>query len=66
MRRSRFPEDQTLGIVKEHGAGRSAVELCRKHGISDRTLCARTATHGGRMPSEASRLKKPEVRGGRV
>lgn len=66
MRRSRFPEDQTLGIVKEHGAGRSAAELCRKQGISDVTLCARTATHGGRMPSEASRLKKPEVQGGRV
>ncbi len=38
MRRSRFTEGQTLGILKEHEAGRSAGDLCRKHGISDQTL----------------------------
>ena len=38
MRRSRFTEGQILGILKEHDAGRSAAELCRKHGISDQTL----------------------------
>ena len=57
MRRSRFTEGQILGIVKEHEAGRSAAELCRKHGISDQTLHNWKAKYGGLKPSEASRLK---------
>ena len=32
MKRSRFHEEQVIGILKEHQAGLSAVELCRKHG----------------------------------
>ncbi len=38
MRRSRFSEEQIIGILKEHHAGLSAKELCRKHGISDATF----------------------------
>ena len=57
MRRSRFTEQQIIGILKEHDAGRSAPELCRKHGISDQTLYNWKAKYGGLTPSEASRLK---------
>ena len=38
MRRSRFSEEQIIGILKEHQAGCSATGLCRKHGISDATF----------------------------
>ena len=38
MRRSRFSEEQIIGIVKEHQAGRGVAELCRKYGISDATF----------------------------
>ena len=38
MKRSRFSEEQIIGILKEHQAGMSATELCRKYGISDATL----------------------------
>lgn len=31
----RFSEEQIIGILKEHEAGVSAKELCRKHGMSD-------------------------------
>ena len=43
MKRSRFSEEQIIGILKEHQAGLGAKELCRKHGVSDATFykCAR-------------------------
>jgi len=37
MKRSRFSEEQIIGILKEHQAGLDAKELCRKHGVSDAT-----------------------------
>ena len=38
MKRSRFSEEQIVGILKEHQVGLGAKELCRKHGISDATF----------------------------
>ena len=32
MKRSRFNEEQIIGILKEHEAGVSVADLCRKHG----------------------------------
>ena len=37
MKRSRFRDEQIIGILKEHQARLSAVELCRKYGVSDAT-----------------------------
>ena len=37
MKRSRFTEDQIIGILKEHEAGVSVADLCRKHGVSSPT-----------------------------
>lgn len=38
MKRSRFTEEQIIGILKEHQVGLGAKELCRKHGVSDATF----------------------------
>ena len=38
MKRSRYNEGQIIGILKEHQAGLSARDLCRKHGITDATF----------------------------
>lgn len=36
MRRSKFNEEQMIGILKEHDAGLSTAEICRKSGVSRR------------------------------
>ena len=60
MKRSRFSEEQIIGILKEHQAGLSAAELCRKHGISDATFYNWRSKYGGMEASEAKRLKTLE------
>lgn len=60
MKRSRFSEEQIIGILKEHQAGMSAVELCRKHGISDATFYKWRSKYGGMEVSDAKRLKSLE------
>ena len=56
MKRSRFSEEQIIGILKEHQAGLSAVELCRKHGISDATFYKWRSKYGGMEVSDARKL----------
>lgn len=57
MRKSRFSEEQIIGILKEHQVGISAAELCRKHGISDATFYKWRSKFGGMEVSDAKRLK---------
>lgn len=38
MKRSRFTEEQVIGVLKEQEAGMKTSDLCRKHGISEATF----------------------------
>lgn len=60
MKRSRYTEEQIIGILKEHRAGLPAVELCRKHGISEATLYNWRSKYGGLEVSDARRLRSLE------
>ena len=58
--RSRFTEEQIIGILKEQEAGAKTVDVCRKHGISDATFYKYKAKYGGMDVSDARKLKALE------
>ena len=60
MRKSRYTEEQIVGILKESEAGLPTAELCRKYGISEQTFYRWKAKYGGLEVSEARRLKSLE------
>ena len=60
MKRSRFTEEQIIGVLKEHQAGMSAADLCRRHGISDATFYNWRSKYGGMEVSDAKKLKALE------
>ena len=47
--------------MKEHQAGLSAAELCRKHGISDATFYKWRSKYGGMEVRDARKLKLLEA-----
>ena len=60
MKRSRFTEEQIIGILREQEAGIPVADLCRKHGLSSPTFYKWKAKFGGMDVSEARRLKALE------
>jgi putative transposase len=57
MKRGRFSEEQIVGILKEHEAGRKIAELAREYGVSEATLYGWKSKYGGMEVGEAQRLK---------
>lgn len=66
MERSRFAEEQIIGILKEHEAGVSVADLCRKHGVSDASIYKWKARFGGMDVSEAKKLRAQEDENGKL
>jgi putative transposase len=60
MKKSRFSEEQIVGLLKEAEAGVPVGDLCRKAGISDVTFYRWKAKYGGLEVNDARRLRTLE------
>ena len=60
MKKSRFSEEQIIGILKQHESGVKTADVCREHGVSAATFYGWKQKYGGMDVSEAQRLKQVE------
>jgi putative transposase len=66
MKKSRFSEEKIIAILKQLEAGAKAMELARKHGVSDATIYNWKARYGGMDVSQLRRLKELEAENARL
>ena len=61
MKRSRFSEEQIIGILREvEKGGQSIGEICRMHGITEQTYYRWRRKYGGMEISAAKKLRALE------
>ena len=60
MKKSRFSEEQIIGMLNQHEAGLKTADVCREHGISVATFYQWKQKYGGMDVNEAHRLKQME------
>lgn len=60
MKKGRFSEEQIIGVLKQHEAGRKVADLAREIGVSEATIYTWKSKYGGMEVSEARRLKALE------
>ena len=60
MKRTRFTEEQIIGVLKEADAGAKTADLARRHGVSEPTIYNWKSKYGGLDVSEARRLRELE------
>jgi len=66
MKRSRYSEEQVIGILREGDSGTPVKTVCAKHNISEATYYAWKRKYGGMDVSEARRLRSLEEENSRL
>jgi putative transposase len=66
VRKSRFSDEQIVGILQEHAAGEATGTLCRRHGISQQTLYRWKQKYDGLAGQDVRRLKALEEENARL
>ncbi len=66
MKKSRFSEEQIIGILREADGQSSVKALSAKHNISEATFYAWKKKYGGMEVAEARRLRALEEECGRL
>ena len=56
----RFTEEQIIKMLKEHEAGKKAVDIVREYNITEQTFYRWKSKYGGMDVSESKRLKQLE------
>ena len=60
MKRTRFSEEQIIGVLKEAEAGAKTADLARRHGVSEATIYNWKSKYGGLEVSDARKLRALE------
>jgi putative transposase len=60
MKRTRFTDEQIVGVLHEAGGAGSIREVCRTHGITETTFYRWRAKYSGMQKAEVRRLKQLE------
>jgi len=61
LKKSRFSEEQIIGILKEQESGIKTADVCRRHGVSEATFYKWKSKYGGLDASELKRIKELEA-----
>ena len=66
MKKSRFSEEQIVGILREAAGGTTVKAVCAKHNISEQTLYNWKRKYGGMEESEVRQMRAMVEENGRL